>query len=419
MFFDGYSYIAWVNFLVTDMHCISISGHCTANQGFSGGLNGFSSTPDHTWKIVNGFFTSADNTTVGWGGGGANTVPSDIEIRLNWGKKLMIWNPGCTVALCGVAYNGGVGGNPFIAKQSMETKNSDKMFIEANVLDGSWAGFSQVGSHILLTPKNQAINGNNICPLCSVTNNIIRFNFLTTSNNCFQVANVGSDAGGYAVAGNSYAIDNNVCENTNYPGCYKCSTNSGGALDGGDLSVTSPLSPVGFILHDVFVNHNAYIPNGSAFKMGGLLGVSGGLASNSRQMFNFTWTNNIGPKEGLAINNPSDGCSQKPTTNCYCGNSTPKAILDACFGTTGYTFGGNAFVANGTTSWPGSNCTAELSQSSIYVNYNNGTNGPQNVLNYRVKTTSACHNAGNDGLDPGPDVSTLNNRIFSGKVAQF
>jgi hypothetical protein len=61
--------------------------------------------------------------------------------------------------------------------------------------------------------------------------------------------------------------------------------------------------------------------------------------------------------------------------------------------------------------WPGANCTSETSLASLFVNYNNGFNGPANVTNYVIQTSNPCHNSGLDGRDPGPDIPTLANRI--------
>jgi hypothetical protein len=405
---NGISNFAWVNGLATDFHCV-VGGPCSANQAFSGGYSTLTTTQDHTWKIVNNYITSADNTTVGLGGGAASNTPADIEFRLNWGQKLQIWNPLSPTFF----------GTTFVVKQSLESKNSDRFFVEANVFDGVWAGFSQIGSHILFTPKNQAINGVSVCSNCFVTNFTVRYNFFTTSNNCFQIANAAGDAGGYATAGNSYSIHDNVCENTNYPTCYKCGTNSGAALDGG--VITGAAVPSTDVLKHVFVNHNSYIPSASAFTMGGTLGVSGPLASSGLQMTDYTWTNNLILREPLnnpgsnPINNPSDGCSQTPVANCFCGNSNPTTVLNACFTT--YKFGGNALVNGSGPLWPGTNCTSETSLANIFVNYNGGFNGPAGVLNYAVKSTSPCHNTGLDGKDPGADVVALSNAIAG--VASF
>jgi hypothetical protein len=404
---DGISFFAFINGLATDLHCTS-GGPCSANQAFSGGFSTLSTTQDHTWKIVNNYITSADNTTIGLGGGRANTTPADIEFRLNWGQKLQIWNPSSPT------YS--TAPKMFVVKQSLESKNSDRFFVEGNVFDGVWAGFSQIGSHILFTPKNQAISGVSVCANCSVTNWTVRYNFFTTSNNCFQIANAAGDAGGYATAGNSYSIHDNVCENTNYATCYKCGTNSGAALDGGVIMGTASTVPTSFILQRIFVNHNDYIPAAGAFTMGGTLGISGPLASSGKQMTNYTWTNNVILKEPLnnpgsnPINNPSDGCSANPVSNCYCGNgATPVTVLNACFGS--YQFGGNAIVNGAGKTWPGANCVAETQLANIFVNYNGGFNGPNGVSNYLLKTTSTCHNSALDGTDPGANIPVLANRI--------
>lgn len=386
---------ASLNSLFTEFHCQS-NGSCSDAQGILDGEDN-TGVAKHTRKIVGNFGTASGQGIYFSGGGPANTTPTDLEYRLNWPFKPPCWNPADPCFQ---------GGTPYQVKNNLEFKNFDKALVEASVLEGTWDGFSQNGSQILITPKNQS---GSQCPLCQVTNITIRYILSHTSNYAIQVANVSP----LGIAGNSYSFHDAIFDNLGYATCFSCSTDLGNAIDGGFY--TQPNAPASDVLNNATYNHNTFVLASGAPSRSGTIGISGPLISTGNPMTNYTYTNNLTIK-GVQSNgnaNPLDSCGATPVTNCACNQTTPTAVLNACFAH--YTFGGNTILNTGNVIWPGPTCTAETSYANIFVNYNAGLN--TNVLNYQVKTSSPCHNSALDGLDPGADVQTLANRIQG--VANF
>jgi hypothetical protein len=380
------SYFALIDSSLTDFWCVSVIGACTDAQAISGGSNSNVADADNTWKAVNNFLEGAAET-IELGGGSAALTPTGIEIRLNHMFKPLTWNPGDP------SYNGGVGGHAFIVKNLWETKNSDRVLLEANVLENVWAGFSQQGDAVTLTPKNQSGGaGINLCPSCQVTNTTIRYNKIRTSMQPFQIANIGNDNGAFAAAGNSYSIHDNVADNQGYATCYRCATSTS------TIELIEALSiPASLILHDVSLDHNTIVYASGGINPAAVLGLSGAQGSSGLEMFNIGFTNNLTITRAGTQNSIGSGI----TTNCAYGTAAGAATVDACWNP--QTFGGNAFIADGTIPWPGTNCTAETSYPAIFVDYAAG--------DYHVKPTSACSLTGTDGRDPGANIDLLNAMI--------
>jgi len=395
--FDGGSKIAIVDSFASELHCDG--GACNQSQSFIGGLNGLNNVQDFDWKIVNNFMSSAGNTTMGYGGGSANTTPKNGEFRRNWGWKLPSWNPGDPT----------YAGKAWQVINCWETKNSDTVFVEANVWDWNWVGANQNGSCILLTPKNQSSGSNNICPNCYVKNIIIRYNKMRHINYPIQTANAASDAGGYANGGNTYISHDNEYMDIGYSTCFHCGTNNGNAAQGGMTSGQNGI-PSADILNTVSEIHDTYVFASTAqgCTKGGTLGFSGPVTPT---MFGLTWKNNLILEQNVGVNNPGDGCSASPKVNCACtppGTSgTIINTLNACWGSSGWTLTNNAFVRHQSGNvWPGTNCTSEATQTSIFVNYvlGDGSSGED----YHVKPSSPCFNSGDDGKSPGADIDKVN-----------
>ena len=157
-------YAAVVDSYFTDFHCVAKTGGCVDSQAIAGGLG---DDPMGPFKIVNNFLEAAAES-IELGGSRATATPTDIEIRHNYFFKPMIWMKGQP------GFVGGVDGSPFIVKNLFELKNAQRVLFEGNVLENTWGGFSQAGFAILLTPKNQAIGTENVCPACIVTDITIR-----------------------------------------------------------------------------------------------------------------------------------------------------------------------------------------------------------------------------------------------------
>ncbi len=205
MNFGGMTYAAVIDSYVDDFHCTSITGSCTDAHAVSGGN---SSSNDGVFKIT-GNFLEASTEAILFGGGGATTTPTDMEIRQNHFFKPLTWKLGQP------GYVGGTSGNPFMVKNHLELKNAQRVLIEGNIFENTWGGFSQNGYSILLTPKNQASGTTNICPICKVTDVTIRFNSISHAGAGISMANVPSDNGGIATAGERYSIHDDVLDDIN------------------------------------------------------------------------------------------------------------------------------------------------------------------------------------------------------------
>jgi len=111
-------------------------------------------------------------------------------------------------------------------------------------------------------------------------------------------------------------------------------------------------------------------------------------------------------------------------SSCAASKIDATGIITACWPSS--TVSGNTIAppmilrANPTIpAWPAGSCllvgsgggpygglTGLAALNALFVNYNNGLGG-----DYHVRTTSACHNSGNDGNDPGPAINTLLNFV--------
>jgi len=375
---DNTSYFALIDSTLTDFWCVSIIGACTDAQAVLGGANNNAGASDNTWKVVDNFMEGAAET-IELGGGAAVLTPTDIEIRQNHMFKPLTWNP------ADPSYNGGISGYPVIVKNAWEAKNAERVLLEANVFEDIWAGFTQAGEAVTLTPKSQSPG--NECPTCSVTNITVRYNSIHNAAQAFQIGNGPSDSGFYAQAGNSYNLHDNVADGLLYSTCYSCSS----------LTATVELveglnPPSSDVLQNVFVNHNTFVYVATASLNGHLL-LGGAQGSTGLEINNITYTNNIILSGKYGTLNAGGGppvCSYEQPGGA--------AMINACWNP--YTFGGNTFVANGSISWPGTNCAAATSYNELFVNYAGG--------DYHVAPTSACSLTGNDGLDPGANIDLMN-----------
>ena len=191
------SYAALVDSYTTDFHCTASTGSCTDAHVVAGGT---SSTPDSVNRIT-GNFLEASGENILYGGGGAATTPTDIEICHNHFFKPMTWMKGQP------GFVGGASGNPFVVKNHLDLKNAVRVLVEGNIFENNWGGFSQSGYSILLTPKNQAgVNGTNLCSICAATDVTIRYNKISHSGAGISMANLPSDNRGIARLGERCSI---------------------------------------------------------------------------------------------------------------------------------------------------------------------------------------------------------------------
>ena len=369
------SNVAVVDSYFSDFHCTSIKGTCSEAHALHGGGGSFQG---NTYKIQNNFL-EASAQAIMFGGAAATTTPTDITIRLNHFFKPWIWMKGSS------PFQGGVGGYPFIVRHHMEFKNAVRVLIEDNLLENVWGGFGETGDAILLMPKNQHVSsGDNVCPICQVTNVTVRYTHIIHASGGFEIATVlsgnGAD-GAPALAGSRFSIHDVVMDDISrrYIG-------GGWLFSVGNNWLVNPLN-------SVTIDHITGFPDSE----GGVLAL--GNKRSNPQMYGFVFTNSIVTAGRYPIWNASGGA-----TSCA-HSDVPLTSLNNCFAS--YTFSNNALVAAPAhyppTIWPTGNMFASNTANVDFAAYNNSNGG-----NYQLMPGSPYKNMGMDGRDLGADIAGLN-----------
>jgi hypothetical protein len=371
MNFGGMTYAAVIDSYLDDFHCTSVTGSCTDAHALSGGN---SSSSDGIFKIT-GNFLEASTESILFGGGGATTTPADIEIRQNHFFKPLTWKLGQP------GFVGGSSGNPFMVKNHLELKNAKRVLIEGNIFENTWGGFSQNGYSILLTPKNQASGTTNICPICQVTDVTIRFNSISHAGAGISMADVPSDNGGIATAGERYSIHDDVLDDIK-SSFYNGSGTLFQVMNGWPTNV----------LNSISINHvTGFSDPGSR-----IIGL--GNATTNPQMYGFYLKNSIIGQALYPI------WSTGGTTNCAYFD-VPITSLTACFASWGFSYNaiiGTSSVNYPPSKWPAANYFPSSPSTVQFLNYNNGNGG-----DYHLLSSSPYKNAASDGKDMGADIDAI------------
>jgi len=360
------TYVAVVDSYFTDFHCIAVAGSCTDAQVLgSGGGN----RPTGAYKIVNNFL-EASGENILFGGAPATMTPADIEIRGNHFFKPMTWKPGEP------GFVGGTSGQPFIVKNLFELKNAQRVLVEGNLLENCWGGFSQNGYAILLTPKNQS----NQCPLCRVTDITIRFNRISNVGSVFSIANIPSDAGGKATAGERYSIHDVVADNVR-----------GEQYQGAGLF--AQLIQAGFPLRDVSIQHvTAFVPR-AVFSIG-----------NGQKFENFKIDDNILSTGRFSLVSTGGGpknCAYQPE---------PGSFFKNCFVNSSFTH--NLMIGEG--GWPSGNASAKDGRAAGIREPRAGSLDAYELCREKddvCKKSSPALGTGTDGKDRGADIERLSQML--------
>jgi hypothetical protein len=374
---NGMTNVAIVDSYFSDFHCISDVGTCTDAHAISGGN---SNTQDGPFKIEDNFL-EASGEAILFGGGPATLTPTDIEVLNNHFWKPWQWMPG------NPNFIGGPGGHPFIVKNHFELKNAVRVLVEANLMENSWGGFSQDGSAILLTPRNQATKGGLgafVCPLCQVTDVTIRYVRISHGGSGMQMATVQDTPNGPgqpALAGARWSIHDVVLDDLSrhYVG-------GGGAFEITNGWLKNPLNTV-------TINHVTAFPDPNSHM------ITMGNQTTNAPMYGLVFTNNLVITARYPIWDSLGG-----TGSCAQAD-VPIISVPNCFTT--YTFSNNALVATPAafppSKWPANNMFPQTIGDVALVNFNNGNGG-----NYELEPNSPYKNKGTDGKDIGADIVGLN-----------
>ena len=374
----GGTYVAVIDSYLNDFHCISGTGTCTDSHAIAGGNT---STQDGPYLIQNNFL-EASGEAVLFGGGAATKTPTDITIRGNHFFKPMSWMKG------NVPFVGGPDGHAFIVKNHLEFKNAVRVLAEANLMENSWGGFTQCGHAILMTPKNQHTkSGNNVCPLCQVTDVTIRYSQISHAGGGIVMATAisatGDGGGAQALAGARYSVHDVVMDDlsTKYVG--------GGAAF--EFAQGWPKNP----LNSVTINHVTAFPDPNTHS------IVLGSAPGDPPMTGLIFTNNLMMAGKYPVWDAYGGGGK---TSCAAGD-VPITSINNCFTTN--TFQTNGLIASPPhfppSSWPAGNYFPATPADVQFANFNNGNGG-----NYQLLSSSPYKNMGTDGKDLGADIPGLN-----------
>jgi hypothetical protein len=357
-------YIAIVDSLFTDFHCIAKTGTCGDTQAIAGGIG---DGPMGPYKIVNNFLEASGENII-FGGGGGTATPQDIEVRHNHMFKPLMWMKGRP------GYVGGKDGNPFIVKNLFELKNAERVLLEGNIMENAWGGFTQVGFGIVLTPRNPGG-----CEVCRVTDVTIRYNHISHVGAGIQIANALSNFGS-ALDGQRYSIHDIVIDD----------------IDGAKYNGPAELAQISVdrgapLLQNLKIDHITAFPAHSLF-------VIGDFVANSGPMKNFVFTNNI-----VSVGTAPVWSTGGGPANCAF-HDDPRTTFTACFA--GSTVAGNALIdappGYGSGSWPRGNYFPKSAGAVEFANYNGGNAG-----DYRLQPASPYKGKGIDGKDLGADMDAI------------
>jgi hypothetical protein len=355
-------YVAVVDSYLSDFHCTAGTGACTDAKTIGGGLGTVAGGP---YKMV-GNYLEASGENILFGGGAATATPADIEVRRNHHNKPRIWEKSDPNFI----------GTEFIVKNLFELKNAERVLLEGNVLENSWQGYSQNGSALLLTPKNQS----GACPLCRVNDITVRLLWISNVGSGLQIANGLSDSGDAAKDGGRYSIHDLVIEGIN-------------AKEGGGRGFQISSNMTGqFQLHDVAIAHVTAFPDPST----GVMSV--GAAASGPKLLNFTFVDNIVTAGQYPIWSTGGG-----TGNCA-SSDVPVTVVQSCFSPVDFSH--NAIF--GATSnfppskWPTGNDFPTDGNAVGFVSFANGNGG-----DYHLSAGSPFKAKASDGKDIGADIDAI------------
>jgi len=279
------------------------------------------------YTIENNYLEAAGETVMIGGADPAisGLVPSDISIRFNHITKQASWR-----------------GQAWVVKNLLELKNAQRVVVDDNLLEYSWAA-AQAGFAILLTPRNQdGTAPQAVVQHVQITNNTIR-------HVAAGVNILGRDDSNPSQMTNDITVRNNVFVDIS-------AANWGGA---GQFLLTQGGQ-------NIVVDHNTVFTDGSSAVYADVAPVSG-----------FVFTNNIFPANTWGVKGSGAGE----------GNDTIGRYFP------GATFQRNVIIAGAPSIYPANNFFPATGGAVGFIDVAGG--------NYALASTSAFKRAGTDGTDIG------------------
>ena len=380
---DAITYASVVDSYLNDFHCTAVIGVCSDAQAIAGG-NGF--LAEGPWKIENNFL-EASTENILFGGSGGSIVPSDITIRHNHFFKPMTWMPGSAGFVGAVNRDttkcaSTPGHCPFVVKNLLELKNAQRLLLEGNVMENTWAGFTQHAAAMVLMATNQGtLTGN---PNATVADITVRYNRIAHTGRGFSIANTQGVWGPAKMAAH-FSIHDDLFDDIS-PAYANGDTSLviGSAVQLSDCGGCTPLDGIN-------INHVTMLFQSPTFFM-----ILGG--STSRSIQNVKFTNNIvTAKPGLVVTGTG---SPAP---CGFYGDTVSARIRSCISS--YSFSNNV-LPGATGTWPTGNYYPTQTASLQFVDYNGGSGG-----DYHLLPSSPYKGAGSDGEDLGANIDAINQAI--------
>lgn len=341
---------------ISDFHSIGFDAQAIS------GING-----PGPFKIINNYL-EASGENILFGGGApsiSNLVPADIEVLNNhFSKPLSWWVKDPSYA-----------GKHWTVKNLFELKTGKRVLLEGNLMEYCWADLpiGQSGYAILLTIRTEG----GAAPQADVSDVTIRSNSIRHTGVGISIS--GSDDG----TGNRskrILIQNNLLEDINGPKY-------------GDQNVAGPNDGTAFHLgepQDVTIDHN------SIFQ-------SGAITWAYKKMSGFRFTNNLvnslissGGYQGIY----GPGVKQGDATFAMYFPDVTDANKQ---------FHKNVLISGDASKYANfksmsQNYFPPKNSDVAFVDFNNG---PNNLLNYKLKSNSAYSKNGSDGKDIGADLDEL------------
>ena len=349
------SYVAVVDSYVNDhKNSGMVTGQCFAIHIWNG--------PGPA-KIVNNYLSGSTCSLMVGGldaDAGVTTPPGDIEFRGNFSDKPLSW---------GTTYSSGSYPNGtllYSVFDHLEVKNAQRVLIDGNVFQHCWPNTGDPteksdGYLLLLTPRNQS-GGNTWAAVTDVT---ITHNIFQHSTKALLI--FGTDNLRQSLGCNRVLVKDNLFY---------------------DIAAQANLG-----------NPAQYTPEGPWLWFANFAPASGGTAGGQ----DYTFDHNTALQSNDMVVESIGG--QPAATNMTITNNIalagPDVLTIADLGTN-LTFTKNAIVGGISANWPAGNFFPAAFDPGVgFVNYAGG--------DYHLKSTSAYHNVGTDGLDLGMDVDSLNN----------